>query len=79
MDSIEAVSFFIHLHIFPYAEILQNNLDNNKTSERLVISRNEQPFRHVTIARHPMQATEEWIQEMGKELGYEYPIIYVEI
>jgi hypothetical protein len=37
---------------------------------------------HVqSIARHPMQATKEWIEEMGKELYFEseYRHINVEI
>jgi predicted glycosyl hydrolase (DUF1957 family) len=71
MDSRQAVSFFIHLQEFPNAENAQlDSLKNSKTSERLVINGYDQTFghvtyRHVKIARHPMQATEEWIEKMG--------------
>jgi hypothetical protein len=66
MDSSGAASFFIHLRYFRNAENVQpDSLENSKTSEKLVINGTDQPFRHVKIARHPMQATEEWIEEMG--------------
>jgi hypothetical protein len=55
MDSIEAVSFFIHFRNLPNADDVQSDsLDNCKTSERLVITGINQPFQHLTIARHPM-------------------------
>jgi hypothetical protein len=80
MDSCGAASFFIRLRYFPNADNVQSDsLDNNKTSERLVITGTDHPFGYVTIARHPMQATEEWIEEMGKYLGFEYRYIYVDI
>jgi hypothetical protein len=80
MDSSGAVSFFIHLRSFPNADNVQSDsLENSKTSERLVINGNDQRFRHVTIARHPMQATEGWIEEMGKYVDSEFRCINVEI
>jgi hypothetical protein len=80
MDSSGAVSFFIHLQDFSNADNVQSDsLENSKTSERLVINGNDQPFRPVTIARHPMQATEEWIAKMGKEFDTEYRYINVEV
>jgi hypothetical protein len=82
MDSIEAASFFIDLRNFPNAENVQSDsLENSKISERLVITVNliDQPFRHVTIARHPKQATEGWIKEMGKELDSESEYRYIDV
>jgi hypothetical protein len=80
MDSSGAVSFFIHLRYFPNANIVQSDsLENSKTSERLVINGTHQPFKSVTIARHPMQATEEWIEEMGNNPVSTYRKIHVEI
>jgi hypothetical protein len=67
MDSNWAASFFIYLRNFPNDDsVKSDSLKNIKTSERLVINGKDQTFLHVTIARYPMQATEEWIKEMGK-------------
>jgi hypothetical protein len=87
MDSREAANFFIHIRNFPNADNVQSDsLDNSKTSERLVINSYDETFgqvtfRHVKIARHPMQATEKWIKGMGKDLDSEseYRHIYIDI
>jgi hypothetical protein len=60
MDSSGAVSFFIYLLSFPIANYVKSDfVENSKTSERLVITGIDNPFRPVTIARHPMQANVE--------------------
>jgi hypothetical protein len=54
-------------------------MDNNKTSERLMIDGNDQPFESVTIARYPMQATEEFIEKMGNYPTNAYRLIVLDI
>jgi hypothetical protein len=88
MDSSRPVSFFINLRNFRYDPSFQSFcLDNTKTKERLVLKGMDQPFQQFpfvtcgTFARHPMQANEQWVEEMRKELDPEYEsrIIKVEI
>jgi hypothetical protein len=80
MDSNRAVSFFIHLRNFQDAgNVHPDPLENYQTKERLVIRTDQQPFRHVAISRHPVQAKEEWIKEMGEITNMEYRFIVVQI
>jgi hypothetical protein len=87
MDSSGAVSFFIHLRYFdfPNANIVQSDsLENSKTSERLVIHGYDQAFghvtfRHVKIARHPMQATGEWLKKMENYPGERLIVMDIDI
>jgi hypothetical protein len=82
MDSSGTASFFIRLRNFPNADNVQSDsLENSKTSEKLVINGTDQPFRirTVTIARSPMQANKEFIEEMGKEFDFEYRYIYINV
>jgi hypothetical protein len=87
MDSSRAASFIIYLHNFRDAPSVQSLcLDNTKTRERLMIKRTDKQYQYatiqyVTIARYPMQANEQWVEEMSKDLDPEYEsrIIIVEI
>jgi hypothetical protein len=52
-------------------------LDNKKTGEKFVVKRDGDG--HLTIARHPMDASKEWIEDMGKyEEYYEYRNIKID-
>jgi hypothetical protein len=82
MDSSRAVSFFIYLHNFRDDSTVQSYcLDNTKTKERMVIKRTDPPHQYVTITRHPMQANEQCVEEMSKDMDPEYEsrIIIVEV
>jgi hypothetical protein len=59
-----AISFFVHLFYYWAHDVEDYTVENGQTEERLVIKRINQ--HSVTISRHPIGASEEWIQQMGK-------------
>jgi hypothetical protein len=67
MEARLPISFFIHLDHFRDADTVQSfSLDNAKTNEKLVIKRVTRRSDSMTISRFPMDAAEEWIEEMAK-------------
>jgi hypothetical protein len=59
----QAIRFFIKLRFRKGQNIEACALDNEKTNEKLVVAKTDSL---VTISRLPMDATEEWINEMTK-------------
>jgi hypothetical protein len=67
MEARQSNSFFIHLDNFRDADTVQSfSLDNVKTNEKLMIKGATRRWGHMTISRYPMEANEEWIEEMAK-------------
>jgi hypothetical protein len=68
MEANQPVSFFIHLNYFWAAHTVQSfSLENLKTNEKLVIKGAARRWGPMTISRYPMEAAEEWIEEMAKK------------
>jgi hypothetical protein len=65
MNSNRAISFFIHIYWRNVSEVSSYSLDNCQTQEKLVIKEDADC---VTISRYPIEASEEWVEEMGKYL-----------
>jgi hypothetical protein len=76
----EAVSFTVHilaLHIDNIPPATTATMSNIRTHEKLVFTRMH--HRCMRIARCPMEATEEWIEEMGKYTRSEYRNIIIDM
>jgi hypothetical protein len=59
-----AVSFFVHLCFRDTTNVQSVTLENGITQEKLVI---RQEAFGMSISRHPIGATEKWIEEMNKD------------
>jgi hypothetical protein len=77
LEANEAVSFFIHIWCLDVGSIPPLTMYNIHTHERLAIQRTR--HRCLKISRCPMDATEEWIEEMGKYTRSEYRNIIIDI
>jgi hypothetical protein len=74
-----AISFFVYLYFENATNVQSVTLENGKTQEKLVIRR--EAF-GMSISRHPIGATEKWIEEMNqyfmqKNEGRRKIIIYI--
>jgi hypothetical protein len=77
VDAKETISFFIQAVCFSDSKVQTSSLDNPQTNERLVIKWLDQDQICVTISRHPMEATEEWIEGMQNKRWNKYRHIYI--
>jgi hypothetical protein len=69
MEARQPISFFIHLNEFRAAQTVQSfSMHNAKTNEKLVIkgATHRWDTSPMTISRYPMEAAEEWIEEIAK-------------
>jgi hypothetical protein len=60
----QAIRFFIKLSFQKDLNIQACALENQKMNEKFVVNKDGDGY--VTISRFPMDATEEWINEMSK-------------
>jgi hypothetical protein len=77
VDAKEPISFFIQSVCGSDSNVHIGSLDNPQTKERLVIKWSDQDQFCVTISRHPMEATEEWIEGMQNKHWNKYRHIYI--
>ena len=64
----QAISFFIKLFWFEDEVNVEGCvLDNMHTGERLVITEYDLNADFFSITRHPIGASQEWIEQMGNE------------
>jgi hypothetical protein len=75
-DAKEPINFFVQaICCFGFYNVQTGSVNNPQTKERLMIKQSDQDC--VTISRHPIEATEEWIEGMNDKYPNEYRHIYV--